>query len=161
MGDNFTLLEGNKRLHEINYGTAKQLMNAMFKNWEIVLKSIPNLPLNAIEIEQHFGKLDIQGKNPAEAMFGILGRRGVTLNNLKSSFEAIKFEDGLKIIGYPYEPLKSFADFDNQIIFKSPGSRLELKCNSTGFPFPKHTFYRDRHPIFDGNPLIIESLRFI
>ena len=40
MGDNFTLLEGNKRLHEINYGTAKQLMNAMFKNWEIVLKSL-------------------------------------------------------------------------------------------------------------------------
>ena len=160
MGDNLMLSEVNERLHKINYGLAKQLMNVMFKNWEKVLKNIPNLPLNSIEIEQHFGKLDIQGKNPAEAMFGILGRRGVTLNDLKTSFEAIKFEEGLKIIGYPNQPLKSSAEFNNQTIYKSLGSRLELTCHSTGFPFPKHVFHKNGHPIFHGNPLIIESLRY-
>ena len=158
MGDNLIFDHGNERLHQINYGMARQLSTAMYKNWEKVLQNIPNLPLNEREIEQHFGSLEIRGKNPAESMFGVLGRRGVTLNDLKTSFEKIRFEDGLRIIGYPNENLQSIALFPEKITI-TPGSPLVLECHSTGFPFPKHQFLKDGHPIFEGNPLVIENAR--
>ena len=122
------------------------------------IENIPNLLLNEREIQQYFGSLEIRGKKTANSIISILGRRGVKLNDLRLSFEKIRFEDGLRIIGYPNENLQSIALFPEKITI-TPGSPLVLECHSTGFPFPKHQFLKDGHPIFEGNPLVIENAR--
>ena len=153
-------MDDNERLHQIkNYGMARRLIISMYKNWEIVLRNIPNLPLNPLEIEQFLGTIDIRGQNPVEAMFGVLGRRGVTVKDLKKSFEIIQFEEGLRIVGYPQQQLQSTAEFDKKIIYKAVGSPLELKCISTGFPYPQHVFHKNGYPIFTGNPFTIQNIR--
>lgn len=116
--------------------------------------------LSPIQVEQNIGKVELKGENPADAMISVLGRRGVTLDRLKKSFEKLKFQQGLQIIGYPYEELQSEAKFQ-PIINLIEGERLELACYSNGFPYPNHSFFKNGSLLFNGNPFIIENVRFV
>ena len=92
-------------------------------------------------------------------MLRILGTRGVVLEALKKSFLEIKFEDGLKIIKYPHEPLEVTANFTEHIEAKI-GDEIVLECIATGFPFPKYIFYKNNVEINNDNRYVIKKFRY-
>ena len=159
MDESFILKHGSDRLNQLNYALVKKLTDAMYPNWRLIVGNIPGLPLSQLEIEAIFGSHQSHGKNPVESIIGALGRRGVTLNDLIKSFELLKFEDGLQILGYPRQQVQSIPLFQ-EVINVANGGRIELYCQSIGFPYPKHIYFKNNVQIFIGNPLIIENAKY-
>ena len=163
MAEDFFSLNESKFLHKIPYDLSQKLSEAMVNNWKEVLNNIPKNKIGNVgeyRINKIFKPFETQGKNPAEGIF-MFGTYGVKLRDLVTSFEKIKFEEGLKIVCYPEKELKTKARFPDRI-YIAVGKRLELFCESSGFPFPKHFYYKEgENKISTQNPFIIENVKYV
>jgi len=147
MSENFFASNESKFLHHIHpLSVVFKLQEAMINNWKDVLNNIPKINSEDYKIIIIFRSYEAQGKNPAIGFFSELGRY-VKLKDLITSFERIKFQEGLEIVGYPKINLKT--EVPNQLN-KTMESCLEFR-EASGLP--RHFYSK----ISTKNPLIIEN----